>query len=153
MVDLGLVGDPANVDASLIGLLLEHGYVPVIASLGIDRVDRTTVLNVNADVMACRVAAALTGSDLVIAGATPGVLDSAGQSIPTLDFEGMDAMIAGGSATAGMVAKLTACRAALADGVRSVRIVDGRSLASAGDLDRAPGTAIVMSAKALGTRH
>jgi acetylglutamate kinase len=150
IVDLGLVGDPADVDASLIALLLAHGYVPVIASLGIDRADRATVLNVNADVMACRIAAALAGSDLVIAGATAGVLDDAGRSIPALDVEAVDAMIARGSATAGMVAKLMACRTALADGVRSVRILDGRSLTSARDLDQAPGTAIVVGERTLG---
>ena len=147
MVDLGFVGDPGDVDASLIALLLAHGYVPVIASLGIDSADHATVLNVNADVMACRIAAALTGSDLAIAGATDGVLDDVGRSILVLDFDGVDAMIAGGSATAGMVAKLMACRTALADGVRSVRIIDGRSLASARDLETTPGTAIVMGEK------
>ncbi len=152
MADLGFVGDPAGVDSSLIALLLTHGYVPVIASLGIDAADNATVLNVNADVMACRIAAALAASDLAIAGATAGVLDETGRSIPVLDFDGIDAMIAGGLATAGMVAKLLACRAALGEGVRSVRIVDGRSLTSARDLDRAAGTTIVASERTLGSR-
>jgi acetylglutamate kinase len=153
LVDLGLVGDPADVDASLLALLLGHGYVPVIASLGIESVDRAEILNVNADVMACRIAAALAGSDLAIAGTTGGVLDDTGRSIPVLDFDGVDAMIAAGSATAGMIAKLRACRTALADGVRSVRIIDGRSLTSARDLNQTPGTAIVTSEKTLGTRY
>jgi acetylglutamate kinase len=78
------------------------------------------------------------------------VLDDAGRSIPALDVEAVDAMIARGSATAGMVAKLMACRTALADGVRSVRILDGRSLTSARDLDQAPGTAIVVGERTLG---
>src|SRR5205823_6378376 len=98
IVDLGLVGDSVDVDASLLVVLLAHGYVPVIASLGIEAAEQT-ILNVNADVMACHIAAALAGSDLAIAGATPGVLDDAGRSIPVLDFDRLDAMIAAGSAT------------------------------------------------------
>ncbi len=147
VVDLGLVGDPVDVDARLIALLLANSFVPVVASLGVDEADRTAVLNVNADVMACRIAAALPQSDLVIAGATAGVLDAAGRTIARLDADGIDAMIAAGSATAGMIAKLTACREALIGGVRSVRIVDGRSLGADGE---APGTEIVSQASGVG---
>lgn len=138
LVDLGLVGDPIGPDTSLIELLLVHGYVPVIASLG---VDAGAVLNVNADVMACRLAAAL-GADLVIAGATAGVLDDKGASIASLDIEALDSMIGSGIATAGMIAKLSACRTALADGVTSVRIVDGRGFGARYGIDDAPGTTI-----------
>jgi len=145
IVDLGLVGDPSAIDASLVELLLVHGYVPVIASLGIDQrptPDATNVLNVNADVMACRVAAALSGSVLVIAGTTAGVLDETGASIAMLDADAIDALIASGTATAGMIAKLTACRAALADGVSSVRIIDGRHLDYHHGVDDALGTTL-----------
>jgi acetylglutamate kinase len=152
IVDLGLVGDPSDVDASLVELLLVHGYVPVIASLGIDA--RPTpgtpgVLNVNADVMACRLASALSGSDLVIAGTTAGVLDQSGEPIATLDSDGIDALIARGTATAGMIAKLTACRAALLEGVSSVRIVDGRHLDHSHGIDDAPGTTLVLALEAI----
>jgi acetylglutamate kinase len=140
VVDLGLVGDPVEADASLVTLLLARGYVPVIASLGIDRAG--TVLNVNADVMACRVAAALPESDLVIAGATAGVLDAAGASIPALDLAGIDDVIATGTATAGMIAKLSSCRTALEQGVSSIRLVDGRTLGASHDVDDAPGTTL-----------
>ena len=145
VVDLGLVGDPSDIDASLIELLLVHGYVPVIASLGIDQrptLDAPNVLNVNADVMACRVAAALSRSTLVIAGTTAGVLDDTGASIAMLDADGIGALIASGTATAGMVAKLTACRAALADGVSTVRIIDGRHLDHDHGVDDALGTTL-----------
>ena len=145
IVDLGLVGDPADADPALLELLVAHGYVPVVASLGLDDRDGSSVLNVNADVMACRMAAALTSADLVIAGATAGVLDTQGQPIRQLDTNGVDALIAGGTATAGMIAKLSACRTALADGVASVRIVDGRSLDAAHGLDEAPGTTIALA--------
>jgi acetylglutamate kinase len=152
VVDLGLVGDPSEVDASLIELLLVHGYVPVIASLGTDsRASRATptILNVNADVMACRLAAALAGSDLVIAGTTPGVLDDHGEPLPTLDTEAVDVLVAGGTATAGMIAKLAACRAALLEGVASVRIVDGRQLDATHGVEDALGTTLALAMHAL----
>lgn len=149
VVDLGLVGDPVQVDARLVNLLLGHGYVPVVASLGISQQDLSSVLNVNADVMACRLASALDGADLVIAGATAGVLDETGATIATLDSEGINAMIAGGTATAGMIAKLSACRDALNHGVASVRIIDGRGLGSRHNIDNVPGTTIVLHATAV----
>jgi acetylglutamate kinase len=145
VVDLGLVGDPAEVDPALIELLLVHGYVPVIASLGIEEGAGARVLNVNADVMAGRIAAALGGADLVIAGATAGVLDAAGRRMDALDADGIASMIASGTATAGMIAKLNACRAALLDGANAVRIVDGRGLGSVYGIDDAPGTSMAIS--------
>ena len=142
-VDLGLVGDPVEADGALIRTLLGAGYVPVVASIGIEAGHETpAILNVNADVMACRIAAALTPCDLVIAGATPGVLDDNGASIPRLGVDDIDALVSSGTATAGMVAKLAACRTALMAGVSSLRIVDGRRLDGAHDVDTAPGTTL-----------
>ena len=139
---LGFVGDPVQPDPSLVALLIERRYVPVIASLGIDG---NAILNVNADVMASRLAAALP-ADLVIAGATPGVLDADGRPIAQLDVDGIENAIADGTATAGMIAKLSACRAALLDGVAEVRIVDGRTLAADRGPDAVPGTTLVSAA-------
>jgi acetylglutamate kinase len=89
------------------------------------------------------VEAALVDADLVIAGGTPGVLDYQGHSIAELDLDGIDALIASGTATAGMVAKLSACRTALEAGVASVRIIDGRRLDAGEITEHAPGTRIV----------
>jgi acetylglutamate kinase len=150
VVDLGFVGDPAEADTSLVELLLVHGYVPVIASLGLSDAPAAAepvILNVNADVMACRIAAAIDGSDLVIAGGTAGVLDDHGESLAMLDAAGIEAVIASGTATAGMVAKLAACRTALLEGVSSVRIVDGRTLDATHGVDEAPGTTLVVSSE------
>ena len=147
LVDLGFVGDPMDVDPTLIRLLLDHRYVPVIASLGLDQpsVAAPSVLNVNADVMACRIAASLSGSDLVIAGGTPGVLDQSGQSIPSMDTDGIDDAISSRTATAGMVAKLASCRAALVAGVTSVRIIDGRTLDGTHGVGAATGTLLTLA--------
>ena len=98
------------------------------------------VLNVNADVMACRIAAALQPADLVIAGATAGVHDAAGRTIAELTVDDLEAIVADGTASAGMVAKLAACRSALEAGVPSVRIIDGRALDASARIDAAPGT-------------
>ncbi|MEZ5316141.1 MAG: acetylglutamate kinase [Vicinamibacterales bacterium] len=147
VADLGFVGDPAEADPRLLAMLLGHAYVPVIASIGFER--RATpgtaraLLNVNADVMAGRVAAAL-GATLVIAGATAGVLDAGGATIASLDLAGIDDLIARGTATAGMIAKLTACRTALVHGAPEVRIVDGRAVDAAHGPDEAPGTTLVV---------
>lgn len=140
--DLGLVGDPADADPSLVELLMTNNYVPVVASLGIETgASGAGILNVNADVMASRLAAAL-GAELIIAGTTTGVLDGAGALMPSLTAADMDAVIEDGTATAGMVAKLRACRAALDEGVPSVRLVDGRLFAAGIDPATLTGTTL-----------
>ncbi|MEO7192205.1 MAG: acetylglutamate kinase [Vicinamibacterales bacterium] len=141
LVDLGLVGDPVDIDPALVALLLSAGYVPVVASLGLDTAG-AGILNVNADVMACRLAAALGKAELVIAGGTAGVLSRDGASIAQLDLDGMDEAIATGTATAGMVAKLSACRTALLAGVSPIRLIDGRVLDGAHSIAAAPGTTL-----------
>ncbi len=145
VVDLGFVGDPVDADPSLLRLLLSQGYVPVIAGLGVDAAGG--VLNVNADVMAARIAASIPGSELVIAGATPGVLDATGATIAHLDIAGIEDLISSGTATAGMVAKLSSCRTALQDGVAGIRLIDGRTLDAAHGLDAAPGTTLTAVAR------
>ena len=142
VVDLGFVGDPVDADGSLVRLLMSNGYIPVVASIGFDAAGGGTMLNVNADVMACRIAAALGECELAIAGGTAGVLDTQGRTIAALDLDGIDEVISSGTATAGMVAKLASCRAALVAGVRTVRIIDGRSLDGTHGMADAPGTVI-----------
>jgi acetylglutamate kinase len=121
--------------------------VPVVASIGFDSGSaEPQLLNVNADVMACRLAAALRDCELVIAGTTQGVLDAECAPVPVLDEDGIDAALASGTATAGMIAKLSACRQALLDGVSSIRIIDGRALASGEALSQTPGTTLLVAA-------
>jgi acetylglutamate kinase len=124
-IDLGLVGQPvAGRTPALVLDLMRLGYVPVIACLGVESSGQ--VLNVNADTLAAALAGATGASRLVIAGGTAGVLDGSGQPIASLDASDVDALIADGTASAGMVAKLRACRDALDAGVVEVAIVDGR---------------------------
>ncbi|HXG56871.1 MAG TPA: acetylglutamate kinase [Vicinamibacterales bacterium] len=136
-VDLGLVGQPCGAQATLLRDLVDLGYVPVVASIGVT--GGGDLLNVNADTLAGHVAGELGASRLIIAGGTAGVLDAAGASIDELTLDTVDAMIASGEAHSGMVAKLLACRVALNAGVAEVSIVAGRGIQ---DFVKAPGTRI-----------
>ena len=119
--------------------LMSLGYVPVVASVGVDA--KGVLLNVNADTLAAHLARSSGAARLIIAGKTAGVFDAAGRTCPALDVEAARAMVAAGTARDGMVAKLGACLDALAGGVADVRIVDGR----AGEFAHAPGTTITNS--------
>jgi acetylglutamate kinase len=125
LVDLGLVGEPLNANGSpVITALTSVGFVPVVACVGGSSDGR--LFNVNADTMAGNVAARLGAVRLVIAGGTAGVLDGAGATVPALDVRGIEALVRSGTATAGMIAKLRACRRALDSGVDDIVIADGR---------------------------
>lgn len=125
LVDLGLVGEPLPTPtAPLIRTLCKAGFVPVIASIGASRDGR--LFNVNADTLAGSLASRLGALRLIIAGGTPGVLDGNGQTVATLDSAGVDRLVSSGTATAGMVAKLRACRRAIEGRVGDVVIADGR---------------------------
>jgi acetylglutamate kinase len=137
-VDLGLVGEPGGGDIALLTDLLKLGYVPVIASVGVAA--DGTLLNVNADVFAAHLAAALGARRLIVAGTTAGVLDGVGATIAELTEADVQALTASGTAHSGMVAKLNACRHALGGGVREVAIVAGRGVE---DFDEAVGTRVL----------
>jgi len=142
-VDLGLVGQPsADRTPTLVLNLLSHGYVPAIACLGVE--PNGQVLNINADTLASALAVGCGADRLIIAGATAGVFDKAGATIDTLDVDGIDRMIADGTASAGMIAKLRACRDALTAGVTSIAIVNGRD---AKGFAAAAGTRLAVSAR------
>lgn len=131
-VDLGLVGEPqAGADAGVLAHLLAGGYVPVVASLGVS-VDGA-VLNVNADTLAAHVASALGARELLLAGATAGVLDGQGRTIAALTTTEAEALMQDGTASAGMVAKLRAATTARARGVADVWIVGGGSASALQD--------------------
>lgn len=125
VVSLGLVGRPIHDGVPhLVAHLLGGGYVPVIATLGAG--PDGTLYNVNADTLAAALAVRLKAGRLIIAGTTPGVLDAEGRTIAELVPEAEQALAAAGTVNRGMLAKLHACRAARAGGVRDVVIVDGR---------------------------
>jgi acetylglutamate kinase len=124
-VELGHVGLPnKGADVRVLKTLMNDGYVPVVCSIGTTKDGQ--LLNVNADTMAGHLAGALRARRLVIAGSTAGVLDGSGNTVALLDPAAIAGLVSGGTATAGMIAKLRACEEALAGGVDDVVIVDGR---------------------------
>ena len=138
IVDLGFVGQPTGADRPvLLDRLCEAGLVPIVASIGADRSGQ--LLNVNADTLAGHLAARLGAARLLIAGSTAGVLDEQGRTIPSMDVDMMHRLIADGRASAGMVAKLIACREARRAGVGRIDIVTGMHT---DDLDVSAGTTI-----------
>ena len=135
-VSVGLVGSPINNGApQLVTDLLAKGYVPVVACIGASPDGQ--LLNVNADTLAAHLAAELRAARLVIAGGTPGVLDDEGRTISQLTARQAARLIREGTASAGMVAKLEACRAAVRAGVGDVVIVNGREI-NLGQADAVP---------------
>ncbi|HEY3044712.1 MAG TPA: acetylglutamate kinase [Vicinamibacterales bacterium] len=128
-VDLGRVGIPsAGSDTALLTTLVGERFVPVVASIGIGRDGR--LLNVNADTLAGHLAGRLGAKRLIVAGTTAGVLGADGSTAPVLDRAAIERLVSGGTATAGMIAKLHACEQAIAAGVGDVLIVDGRDEAA-----------------------
>ena len=141
LVDLGRVGDPVGKDKpSLLIDLCRKGYVPVVSSIGASRDGE--LFNVNADTLAAHLAGRLKSPRLIVAGATAGVLERDGTTIADMTFRDVDALVGNGGATAGMIAKLAACRRAIENGAREVFIADGKDIAGLAVLarhGRAPG--------------
>ena len=150
VVDLDRVGTPADAaDMRLLHALTADGFVPVVACIGLGADGR--LFNVNADTVAGHLAGRLRARRLVIAGATPGVLDAAGATLAAVDASTLVRLVHDGTATAGMIAKLRACEHALAREVDDVVIVDGRdreALIAAAIGDAAPKSTWISRAKA-----
>jgi acetylglutamate kinase len=126
-IDLGNVGEPIGRDTpALLIDLCRRGYTPVVASIGVSRAGE--LFNVNADTLAAHLAGRLMSPRLIIAGATAGVLERDGSTISDMTFREMDALVRDGGATAGMIAKLAACRSAIDLGAREVFVADGKDL-------------------------
>jgi acetylglutamate kinase len=134
-IDFGYVGDVLGVNDALIGLLVNDGFVPVIACLGAD--EKGGVYNINADAVANQVAIRLDARALVLVTDVPGVmrdLHDPSSRIGRLTLADGKRAIEEGVVTKGMIPKLEESFAAIAQGVRAVHIV-GRL--SRGDLTRA----------------
>jgi acetylglutamate kinase len=125
---LGCVGDPCRVNVALLQHLLEGGYLPVVSPLSrsetaADAVAASVALNVNGDDAAAIIAAALQADELLLVADVAGVLVD-GSTVSELVPVGVGQLIASGVVNGGMVAKLEAALAALANGVARVRIGD-----------------------------
>lgn len=123
-IDIGYVGDVVKVNTDLIRVLEQGGYLPVIAPVGVGLEGES--YNINADVVAGRVAAALNAEKLILLTDTPGVLDKDKKLIQKISVAQMHRLIDDASITGGMIPKVVCCAEALNDGVKKAHIIDGR---------------------------
>ena len=124
IIDIGLVGKVTSIHAELIVSLANDGFIPVIAPTGLG--DNGETYNINADIVAGEVAAALKAEKLVLLTDVEGVIDAKGQLINTMSDREVVNMIQAGVIKGGMYPKVKCCLKALSGGVRKAHIVDGR---------------------------
>ncbi len=124
MIDLGQVGEITSIDPTLISFLDTGDFIPVIAPIGVGPQGET--YNINADVVAGKIAEVLHAEKLVMLTNTPGVLDKAGKLLTGITPKDIDAMVADGTLSGGMLPKIESALDAARSGVRSVHIIDGR---------------------------
>jgi acetylglutamate kinase len=123
-VDIGLVGEVAEVNPAVIEALRNGGFIPVIAPIGHDRGGQT--YNINADVVAGEIAGALKAEKLILLTDVEGVKDEDGIVIPELDTTRARKLIARGAIGEGMIPKVECCIDALQSGANSAYVIDGR---------------------------
>ena len=124
IIDIGLVGKVRAINARLIESLFRDGFIPVIAPTGAGENGET--FNINADIVAGAVAAALKAEKLVLLTDVPGVLDERKDLVNAMDNERALNMIASGVIHGGMFPKVKCCLKALRNGVGKAHIIDGR---------------------------
>ncbi|HNU85957.1 MAG TPA: acetylglutamate kinase, partial [Syntrophales bacterium] len=124
IIDVGLVGKVREINAELVLSLVKNGFIPVIAPTGMG--DRGETYNINADIVAGEVAAALKAEKLVLLTDVEGVWDRDRQLINTMDNGRALQMIDDGTIAGGMFPKVKCCLKALRGGVAKAHIIDGR---------------------------
>lgn len=123
-IDLGFVGDVVSINRDVIDLMIASNFIPVIAPLGVD--DEGNTYNINADVVAGKVAEFMLAEKLILLTNIKGVLDKAGNVATGLTPAKVDEMIADGTISGGMIPKISYALEAVKNGVKSAVIVDGR---------------------------
>ena len=124
MLDIGQVGDITAIDPSLIAFLDSGDFIPVIAPIGVGEDGES--YNINADVVAGKLAEILKAEKLVLLTNTPGVLDKDGKLLTGLTPKQIDDLVADGTLSGGMLPKIGSALDAARSGVKNVHIIDGR---------------------------
>ena len=122
--DVGQVGDIQSIDPSVVRALQDDAFIPVISPIGFG--ENNESYNINADVVAAKLATVLQAEKLVLLTNTAGVLDKAGQLLTNLSARQIDALFADGTISGGMLPKISSALDAAKSGVNSVHIIDGR---------------------------
>ena len=127
--ELGYVGAVVKINLTPLEVLLDSGYVPVVAPVALGLTDKTgeapQVLNINADTVAGEIAAAIGAAKLIFLTDVVGVCDQLGRLLPQLSLAEAEALIASGVASGGMIPKIKACLRALSNTLTTC-IIDGR---------------------------
>ena len=123
-VDIGLVGEIERIDAELISLLDSRDFIPVIAPIGVGT--EGEAYNINADLVAGKLAETLRAEKLVLMTNTVGVLDKNGKLLTGLTASEIDGLFADGTISGGMLPKMGSALDAVKNGVKSSHIIDGR---------------------------
>ena len=124
IIDIGLVGKVTQINAGIIQSMTADDVIPVIAPTGVG--DRGETYNINADLVAGAVAAALAAEKLILLTDVPGVLNRQGELIQAMDERTTRTMIEDGTIAGGMFPKVKCCLKSLKAGVKKAHIVDGR---------------------------
>jgi acetylglutamate kinase len=122
--DVGQVGDIVAIDPSVVKALQDDAFIPVISPIGFG--ENNESYNINADVVAGKLATVLKAEKLLLLTNTPGVLDKSGKLLTDLTAREIDEMFADGSIHGGMLPKISSALDAAKGGVNSVHIIDGR---------------------------
>jgi acetylglutamate kinase len=125
--ELGYVGEVSKINTAPLEVLLKAGYIPVVAPIAVsDKAEAPRVLNINADIVAGEIAAAIGAEKLVFLTDVAGVADHSGNLLTRLSSAEAEALMAEGTASGGMIPKIKACLRALAGAAAACIIVDGR---------------------------
>src|SRR5487761_1925781 len=124
MLDIGQVGEIDSIDPQVISVLEAGGFIPVVAPIGVGANGES--FNINADLVAGKLAEMLKAEKLVLLTNTPGVLDKDGKLLTGLTAKQIDALFADGTLSGGMLPKISSALDAAKSGVKSVHIIDGR---------------------------
>jgi acetylglutamate kinase len=123
IIDIGHVGEVERVNTDVLTTLVNDNFIPIIAPIGVG--PKGESFNINADLVAGRLAEELKAEKLILLTNTPGILDRAGKTLPTLTPGRIKALVADGTISAGMLPKTQCALDAVANGVASAQIIDG----------------------------
>jgi acetylglutamate kinase len=123
-IDIGQVGEIASIDPKVISILEQGGFIPVVAPIGVGEDGQS--YNINADLVAGKLAEVLRAEKLVVLTNTPGVLDKSGKLLTGLTPRKIEELVADGTLSGGMLPKISSALDAARSGVPSVHIIDGR---------------------------
>jgi len=124
IIDIGMVGEVAQINPTVIESLENSNFIPVIAPIGAGPEGKT--YNINADLVAGKIAGALKAEKLILLTDVEGVKDQSGELISTIDINRVKELVADGTISGGMIPKTACCVDAVNDGVTKTHIIDGR---------------------------